>query len=329
MEVGKSAKFKYLKLYELLKAETDEENPMSTSEICRRMNEMGIQCNRRTLSQEIRVLNDEGYEICMRDKGHAFMYYVADRSFSVPELRLLIDAVQASHLMTEKKTQELTEKIAALAGSKQAEVIKNNIVHFNPSKCTNECIYYVIDALERALREKKKVIIRYFHLNEKREKVYRSENGIHKVEPIALVYNNDKYYLTCYNPKAERNYNYRLDRIERVEILDEKISKNAIIRSRSVAKYTAQVFKMYGGETEKVTLNFDEQMIEYVFEKFGKDTQINPCGGDTFSARVDVQLSPTFFGWVFQFAGKMKIVAPQNVCDEYVAILNKAIGEQS
>ncbi|MBR6618412.1 MAG: WYL domain-containing protein [Oscillospiraceae bacterium] len=328
METEKSTKFKFLKLYEMLKSETDEENPMSTNEICRRMAEMGVPCNRRTLPQEIRALNDEGYEVCVRDKGRAHFYYVADRDFSVPELRLLIDAVQASHLMTEKKTQELTEKIAALAGSKQAEVIKNNIVHFNPSKCTNESIYYVIDALERALRDKKKVVIRYFHLNEKREKVYRSENGIHMVEPIALVYNNDKYYLTCYNPKAERNYNYRLDRIEKVEILDEKISKNAMIRSRSVAKYTAQVFKMYGGETEKITLQFDAQMIDYIYEKFGINTKICSADEEQFTTQVDVQISPTFFGWVLQFAGKMKIIAPQNVCDEYVAILNKAIGEQ-
>lgn len=324
MEVEKSTKFKFLKLYEMLKSETDEENPMSTNEICKRMAELGVPCDRRTLPREIEMLNDQGYEVCTYNKGRGYFFYVADRSFSVPELRLLIDAVQASHLMTEKKTQELIEKIAALAGSKQAEVIKNNIVHFNPSKCTNESIYYVIDALERALRDKKKVVIRYFHLNEKREKVYRSENGIHMVEPIALVYNNDKYYLTCYNPTVDRNYNYRLDRIELVEILDEKISKNAIIRSRSVAKYTAQVFKMYGGETEKVTLNFDEQMIEYVFEKFGQSITIIPCGDGNFSARVDVQVSPTFFAWVFQFAGKMWLTAPQNVVDAYNEQFEKA-----
>lgn len=325
METEKSTKFKFLKLYEMLKSETDEENPMSTNEICKRMSEMGVSCNRRTLPQEIRALNEEGYEVCVRDKGRAHFYYVVDRTFSVAELRLLIDAIQASHLMTEKKTRELIEKIAVLAGSKQAEVIKNSIVHFNSTKCSNERIYYVIDALERALRQKKKVIIRYFHLNEYREKVYRSENGIHTVEPIALVYNNDKYYLTCYNPQADRNYNYRLDRIENVEILDEKISKNAIIHSRSVSKYTAQIFKMYGGEIEKVTLQFDSQKIDYIYEKFGNDVNIVSCGNDKFSASVDVQLSPTFYGWIFQFAGKMKIIAPETAVKVYQEHFEKAM----
>ncbi len=320
-------KLKLLKLLELLRQETDENNPMVTNEICRRLMEMDIVCDRRTLATDIKLLNEQGYEIQSCQVCKAKGYYIADRRFSIPELKMLIDAVEASHLLSEKKTQELIEKIAALGGSKQAEVLTSNIVRFNTVKPTNECIYYTIQILEEAIREKKKVTIHYFHLNERREKVYRSENGIHTVEPIALVYNTDRYYLTCYNPKADRNYNYRLDRIEKVEILDEKISKNAVIRSRSVAKYTAQVFKMYGGEVEKITLQFDSQMIDYIYEKFGLDTKIRSCGEDQFTAKIEVQLSPTFYAWVFQFAGKMRIIAPEWVCDEYMEMLKKAIGE--
>lgn len=288
---------------------------------------MNISCDRRTLATDVQTLNEQGYEVQSCQVSKAKGYYIADRSFNIPELKVLIDAVEASHLLTESKTQELIDKIAALAGSNQAEVLKSSIVRFNATKPTNEYIYYTVQTLEKAIREKKKVTIHYFHLNERREKVYRSENGIHTVEPIALVYNNDRYYLTCYNPKADRNYNYRLDRIEKVEILDEKISKNAVIRSRSVAKYTAQVFKMYGGKAEKITLQFDSQMIDYIYEKFGLDTKIRSCGDDQFTAKIEVQLSPTFYAWVFQFTGKMRIIAPEWVCDEYMGMLNKAIGE--
>lgn len=318
-------KLKLLKLLELFRQETDENNPMVTNEICRRLMEMDIVCDRRTLAMDIKLLNEQGYEIQSCQVCKAKGYYIANRSFNIPELKVLIDAVEASHLLTESKTQELIEKIAALGGSKQAEVLKSSIVRFNTTKPTNEYIYYTVQTLEKAIREKKKVTIHYFHLNERREKVYRSENGIHTVEPIALVYNNDRYYLTCYNPKADRNYNYRLDRIEKVEILEEKISKNAVVRSRSVAKYTAQVFKMYGGETEKITLQFGSQMIDYIYEKFGLDTKIRSCGDDQFTAKVEVQLSPTFYAWLFQFTGKMRIIAPESVCDEYTELLNKAI----
>ncbi len=318
-------KLKLLKLLELLRQETDENNPMVTNEICRRLMEMDIVCDRRTLATDIKLLNEQGYEIQSCQVCKAKGYYISDRRFSIPELKMLIDAVEASHLLSEKKTQELIEKIAALGGSKQAEVLTSNIVRFNTVKPTNECIYYTIQILEEAIREKKKVTIHYFHLNERREKVYRSENGIHTVEPIALVYNNDRYYLTCYNPKADRNYNYRLDRIEKVVLLDESISSRAKIRSRSVAKYNAQVFKMYGGETVKVTLVFDARMIDYIYEKFGMDTKIRPCEDDSFTANVEVQLSPTFWGWLFQFTGQMRITAPEWVCDEYMGMLKKAI----
>lgn len=318
-------KIKLLKLLELLRQETDEQHPMTTNEICKRLNAMNISCDRRTLATDVQTLNEQGYEVQSCQVSKAKGYYIADRSFNIPELKVLIDAVEASHLLTESKTQELIEKIAALAGSNQAEVLTSNIVRFNTVKPTNECIYYTIQILEEAIREKKKVTIHYFHLNERREKVYRSENGIHTVEPIALVYNNDRYYLTCYNPKADRNYNYRLDRIEKVELLDEPISSKAKIRSRSVAKYNAQVFKMYGGETVKVTLVFDARMIDYIYEKFGMDTKIRPCEDDSFTANVEVQLSPTFWGWMFQFTGQMRITAPEWVCDEYMGMLRKAI----
>ena len=320
-------KIKLLKLLELLRQETDEQHPMTTNEICKRLNAMNISCDRRTLATDVQTLNEQGYEVQSCQVSKAKGYYIADRSFNIPELKVLIDAVEASHLLTESKTQELIDKIAALAGSNQAEVLKSSIVRFNTTKPTNEYIYYTVQTLEKAIREKKKVTIHYFHLNEHREKVYRSENGIHTVEPIALVYNNDRYYLTCYNPKADRNYNYRLDRIEKVEPLNEPISSRAKIRSRSVAKYNAQVFKMYGGETVKVTLVFDARMIDYIYEKFGMDTKIRPCEDDSFTANVEVQLSPTFWGWLFQFTGQMRITAPEWVCDEYMEMLKKAIGE--
>ena len=327
MFADKYRKIKLLKILEMLRQDTDEQHPMTTSEICRHLMDMGIACDRRILASEIDILNELGYEIQSCQVSRAKGYYIADRSFSVPELRILIDAVEASHLLTEKKTQELIEKIAALAGSNQAEVLKSSIVRFNTSKPTNEYIYYTVQTLEKAIREKKKVTIHYFHLNEHKEKVYRSENGIHTVEPIALVYNNDRYYLTCYNPTADRNYNYRLDRIEMVEILDGKISKNAIIRSRSVAKYNAQVFRMYGGETEKVTLMFNSQMIDYIYDKFGMDTKIYPYDADKFTAMVDVQISPTFWGWLVQFAGKMKIVAPETAVHRYRDMLKSTLNQ--
>lgn len=317
-------KIKLLKLLELLRQETDEDHPMRTNDICSRLEQMGISSERRTLAMDIATLNKYGYEIMSRRVGKGKGYYVEDRSFSIPELKVLIDAVQASNPITEKKSEELISKLADLSGSHRSELLKRNVVKFNTIKHTNELIYYTIDSLEKALRTDKKISIVYFHLDENGEKIYHTDKGIHEVEPLSLIYDSNEYYLTCYDPDSNENRNYRLDRMERAELLDDVICDETRARRRGIARYKASIFRMYGGETRKVTLEFDSSVIESVYDTFGEETKIKPCG-QWFSARVDVQVSPTFWGWVFQFVGKMRIAEPNDVRKEYIALLNKAL----
>ena len=188
-------KIKLLKLLELLRLDTDEQHPMTTNQICARLDAMDIICDRRTLSKDIALLNEQGYEVMDTYVGHEKGYYVEDRNFSIPELKILMDAVQAASFITEKKTAELVEKIAALGGSHRAEILKSNIVNFKTAKHSNEHIFYNVDALEQAIDRQKKILFRYFDLNEYGEKVYRREGHRYVVEPIALVFNEDNYYM--------------------------------------------------------------------------------------------------------------------------------------
>ena len=196
-------KYKLLKLLELLRQETDEQHPLSTSQICSKLGEMGISCERRTLTKDIAVLNELGYEVMWNWVGKEKGYYIEDRSFSVPELKILIDAVQAASFVTEKKTAELIDKIAALGGSHKADILKSNMVCFNTRKHSNESIYYNVGFLEDAIQQQKKVIFYYYDLNENGEKVYRREHHHYVVEPIALVFNDDNYYLMVYSAKHD------------------------------------------------------------------------------------------------------------------------------
>ena len=179
-------KVKLLKLLELLRQNTDEDHPMSTAQLFAALSEMGIPCDRRTISQDIITLNELGYEIMSVMKGHDKCYYIEDRSFSLPELKILIDAVHASSFITEKKSEELINKIAALAGTHRAEVLKRNMVCFNTRKHSNERIFYNVDDLEDAILRQKKVLFRYFDLNETGERVYRRDGHRYVVEPVAL-----------------------------------------------------------------------------------------------------------------------------------------------
>ena len=138
-------KIKLLKLYELLKQETDENHAMTTAQICQRLGDLGISCDRRTLSKDIALLNEYGYEIMDEMQGHEKGYYVIDRAFSVPELKVMMDAVHAANFITEKKSEELIDRIAALGGSHKAELLKRNQTCFNTHRHSNEAIYYNID----------------------------------------------------------------------------------------------------------------------------------------------------------------------------------------
>lgn len=308
-------KIKLLKLLDMLRLETDEQHPLSTSQICAKLNAMGIICDRRTLPRDIAILNEQGYEIMSVMVGHDKCYYVEDRSFSVPELKILIDAVQAASFITDRKTTELVEKIAVLGGTHRAEILKSNMVCFNTRKHSNEQIYYNVDTIERAIQNNKKVIFYYYNLDENGDKVYRRDHHHYVVEPIALVFNEDNYYLISYSSRHDGTANYRLDRMEAVEIVDENICQKAISLRESVSGYTEQVFKMYGGELVETVLEFDDALIGVVYDKFGEDTHMQRINENTIKATVNVQISPTFWGWLFQFAGKMKIVSP-----DYVAI---------
>lgn len=204
-------KIKLLKLMELLRQETDELHALSTNEICSRLSAIGISCERRTLAKDIALLNEQGFEVMSCRVGKEKGYYIADRSFSIPELKILIDAVQAANFITENKSAELIKKIAALGGSHQADILQSNLVCFNTRKHTNETIYYSVGYLEDAIQQKNKVLFRYFDLNEHGEKVYRREGHRYVVEPVALVFHEDNYYIVVYSAKHDSSVLFGTD----------------------------------------------------------------------------------------------------------------------
>lgn len=310
-------KIKLLKLIELFRQETDEEHPMLASVVCEKLAQRGVPCDRRTLSRDIIVLNDNGYEVMSTMIGHEKAYYVADRSFDVPELKVLIDAVQAASFITEKKSAELISKIAALGGSNRASILQSNMVCFNTRKHSNEAIYYNVGFIEEAIEHQKKVVFLYHDIDENGERVYRRDGHHYIVEPIALVFNEDNYYLVSYSSRHGNTTNYRVDRMTDVKVVDDPITEVAISLREDVCEYTEQAFKMYRGEPVEVTLQFTEKLIGSVYDKFGEGIKMTRTDGDIITATVKVQIAPTFWGWLFQFGGNMKILSPDSVKQEF------------
>ncbi len=309
-------KIKLLLLWQLLHQMSDEQHPLRTHEILAFLSERGISCDRRTLAQDIACLNEWGFEVMSLLCGHEKGYYVADRHFSVPELRILMDAVQASDFITQKKSEALSDKVASLGGSHRAELLKRNLIPYNRRKHTNETVYYSIDTIETALSNGHKISFFYFSLNEKHERIYHREHLRYIVEPVSLVLMHDKYYLTALAPHRDGLSVYRIDRMESVQEEAENISRKAVELRGHVSDYVGNAFKMFSGEARRITLEFHEDLIGAVFDRFGEHTYVERIAPQTCRAHVPVQISPPFWGWLLQFGEKMVVTEPPSVVNQ-------------
>ena len=326
MEAINPQKIKLLKLYEILRQYTDEDRPLSTNQLCAMLEAEGITCDRRTLAEDIDILNANGFEVLRRRTRYAMLFYIVDRRFDMAEVKILIDAIQAASFITPQKTLELTDKVASLAGSHKATVLKKNLVTFNTRKHTNEAIYYTVDALETALQQKCRASFRYFDLNEHNERVFRKEGDRYIVNPVGLVYHEDNYYLVTYHETHEATVNYRVDRMAEVKLEGTPVAEQAIALSDELGGYTERVFKMFNGPRATVELQFDRKLIDAVHDKFGEGVEIIACKREQCSARVEVLVSPVFFGWCFQFGKSMKILSPDSVAIEMKEHAKQVLG---
>ena len=318
-------KIKLVKILELLRSEADIDHPLTTSAFISKLEESGISVDRRTLATDLATLKENGFDVASKMVVHEKAYYLREgpREFSVSELKIIIDALQAAAFIPKDKTDEMVERVARLGGTRKHEILRGNIVCFNGRKHTNGAVFANIEVLERALLDKKQVSFFYFDRNENGEKVYRKEKQRYVVEPMALIYNEDNYYLMTWSSKHNAITNYRVDRMEDVAVEDAPVSENAVMDDEDYADYTEQVFKMYGGELTNITLDFKDKLIGAVQDKFGEDTKIIRTGPERCVAAVCVQVSPTFWGWLFQFAGEMNILAPEELKTKYVEIAAK------
>lgn len=253
-ERGKNIKL--IKIWEILSQETSEEHPMDTNEILDRLLAAGVDCTRKTLYRDIKLLNDCGYEIlCNRKASNE--YYVVDRKFDVSELRILLDAVQAASFITEKKTREFVDKIACLGGSRSGEVLKRNIVSFNTTKNTNEDIFYSVYEITSAITQHKKIEFSYFDYDLLHKRVFRKEGAKYIVNPYATIFSNDNYYLVCFDDKHKNVSHYRIDRMCQIKTLDEEAKEYPAAKKLDIQKHKRQVFGMYSGERNIVTFVAD------------------------------------------------------------------------
>lgn len=322
-------KIRLLRLWEILKKETDEDHPMGTTALINRLNAEGMKCNRATLYGDIALLNKFGYEIlCTRAISNE--YYVVNRDFDIPEIQILIDAVQAASFVTENKTPVLVDKLAQLAGSQRAAVLKKNIVEFSTVKGDNELIYYMVDEITTAITKKKKIEFYYFDLGIGKKKVYRMRTTVpgerrkYVVNPIATAFHDDKYYLLCYNDRHMTLTQYRIDRMENVKMLDEDLTPNPELKASNIARHKRSLFDMYGGTKENISFETDVAVLDAVYDRFGDSVRVVSIGDGKALCSVEVQVGRPLITWFIGFGSALKVRSPQSVIDQIVELIDES-----
>lgn len=315
MKRENASKLKLLKILEILRQDSNEERPLSTSELCSKLKEQGIVCDRRVLATDIDQLIKSGYDI-VRVKERSTKYFIADRSFDIPELRILMDAVQAASFITPRKTEVLLDKIAELGDSHRAALLKRN-VWFNTTKHTNEDILYIVNEIDNAITNGKQLSFIYFDYTAEGTREYRKNGERYIVNPITTVFNNDNYYLVCYSDKHKDSVaHYKIDRMESVNTENKKITPSAVAKKFDPAKHYNEIFGMFTGETEQVTFEIDAKLLDAMIDRFGKDTQFTAKENGKLTFTAQVQVSPLFFGWCCSFGELLKVVAPSEILEQ-------------
>lgn len=312
-------KVKLLVLYDILCRLTDENHALNSDEIIAELAKHNIEVSRKVLPSDIALLNEYGYEVLSYKKKYHY-YYVVNRRFDTAEIAMLADVIKASKLGLEQKSI-LIKKLGEMIGSHRAEKISKNIINCDVPKRSNNRIIYSIDAIDRAISERKKISFLYYSLDAEKQKVYRKEGNRYVTNPLVMVWNKDNYYLIAYPDNHSNTITYRIDRMEDVKIEDTPIVKKKEFVDFNVEKYRMQVFSMFGGELKTVELQFNPEMLDDIYDKFGENVAIEKIG-DKYKVCVQIQISPTFFSWVIGSRGKVHIISPLEVQEQFTAFVD-------
>jgi predicted DNA-binding transcriptional regulator YafY len=306
-------KKRLMTLLNLLYENTDEEHPMETQEIIDYLAEHNVPANRKTLKSDIDVLENAGLDI-VTVSSKPNKYFWGDRTFELPEVKLLIDAVSSSRFITQKKSQELTKKLATFASKYQQSELNRHIYATNRVKSANEQIYYTVDTVNQAITRRKKIAFKYLEYDVNKEKTFRNDGEIYELSPYALFWNEDFYYVVGWSDKHGNISVFRVDRLYKPEITEhEAVRKPADF---NLEDYSKQIFEMYDGEEVLVRLECRGDLMKYIIDRFGEDVSTVRLTDDLFLANVTVSLSPTFYAWVFTFGGAIRIMAPERAVRE-------------
>ncbi|MCR4591222.1 MAG: WYL domain-containing protein [Lachnospiraceae bacterium] len=317
MPKGSKQKLKLYYLSRILLEKTDDDHSLTMPEIQRYLEAYDVTADRKSLYDDFNALEVLGIDVIGSREGRSFNYHVGKKQFDIAELKLLVDAIQSSKFITEKKSNELIKKITSFASEYEAEQLKRQVVVRGRIKTMNECIYYNVDDIHYAISHNRQIRFEYYKWNVRKE-MEKKKDKIYEVSPWALMWDDENYYLAAYDPEEEIIKHYRVDKMQNIDVTGERREGRELFRKLDIASYTRKNFNMVGGEETTVKLEFEDGLVGVLIDRFGKDISIRPAKKEGWSVtNVSVAVSDQFFGWVFSFGKWMKILSPDNVVERF------------
>ncbi len=321
MAKGGNQKLKLLYIAKFFMENTDENHSVTVADIIEHLASNDISAERKSVYDDIECLKLFGFDICS-EKAKTYNYYLASREFETPELKLLVDTVQASKFITVKKSLELIKKLETLTSKAGANLLNRQVFVLDRAKTENEHIYYNVDKIHEAILSDKQICFKYYEWGTDKKKHFRKDGGFYKEAPVALTYSDENYYLITYKEKYNSYVHYRVDKMEHTFIAEE--SRNLPDNKFDLPSYAKKIFSMYRGEETKITVEFDNSLAGVVIDRFGSGVSIVPSE-KTFTAYLNVAVSPHFYSWLTGFGEKAKIISPENVKEDFINHLNKIL----
>ena len=328
MSRGAGQKQKLLVLAKALLERTDEDHPMTTQALIAELAARGISAERKSIFDDMEALRQAGLDVQNR-KGKRSGWFVGARAFQLPELKLLVDAVQSCKFLTKRKSDELIRKLEGLTSIHQARQLQRQVYVERRVKTMNESVYYSIDKLHAALAAGKAVTFRYFDYDVKKEKVFRRDGRRYAVFPHGLIWNSENYYLVGWDGAKKEVRHYRVDKMAELAVTCLKLEEGEDLDRSSfdMAAYAAKHFGMFSGREGRVRLRCANAMVGVMLDRFGQDVILVPDGPDHFTLTVDAVVSPQFFGWLFGLGSGVVLTAPDWAVEAYRQQLQAALGQ--
>lgn len=317
MSRGTNQKFKFTYLMKIMLAKTDDEHALTMPQIMEELEKYDVSAERKSIYADFQDMTDKfGIEIIKEQIGRETYYHVGSREFELAEVKLLIDAIQSSKFITQTKSRELINKIKSNVSEHQAKQLQRQVYINDRVKAMNESVYYNVDDIHTAIYLNKKIRFKYYKWNVDKKLVPRHNGDWFVVSPWVLIWDDENYYLVAFDDLDHRVKHYRVDKMMRISIEDEKRDGKEEFKNFDMAEYSKATFGMYQGTKTNVKIEFANYMCGVFIDRFGKDISFRPIDDEHSELHVDVNVSPQFFGWIFSLGKDVKVVGPEEVVEE-------------